>query len=1777
MRWFFGSLLLAPLQAQDQPKPDEDKSALTRAAARLGLLEREGRRVELASVIHLPASAVPKIGKNSVEALKKACEKLPPAEQIGPKEMFNLYLLAGPKGIHYLYDKKLLSEAHAERFKQLRDSLNHDLLSRLVHKFGPIGVNNFGSGKNCRSDHDQTIFSDTHTPQEIIAEYNRMFLEVLKAQVGDLKGMNYDPSVIELSNFDGSETFPDWRLAKSQALFDCELKRKFKSIPGNPEAYPLIGAFREIVDISSFVTPKTYTEYSIDPGSGKVTAVQRDAAEHIYKGLKPDQRRAHGAGAAIANWFFHNHHGGGKDPIEQAKYFLRNVGYGGQLAVRKDVEQPGFKIQMYEKLGGDNVEAAKKKYIGDIFHEHLKTPDGKFDEARADEFRMALDVAVKIRQNKHSAVDPDDGRLQPDMLKEWTERIQKETGMSAADSFKEAQQRYNRTKMEMMTFVMVKSFPLLAQSWLEPPRDRVQVAKKSKFHARKTRIPPLTDEKLRDALQMTHYRELRAIFELVGREKPELVRQLIDACPESHRKHLELLRRSVELERKLREPPPCAPLTYYEDLSKQAKDLLHDLKVDALYAAWKFQQYLNDPRNGAKEIGKRMWTTMLDDIQTRLGKKARIEFEGLAGRKLTEKYSVKDFFLNNMNMANGLAAVHGVEAYLAADEDKRWEAFASTVAWECFMQLPYIGEMFDVKAALEGDVSGLAMTLAGRLFPNLMKRFLLITLIVDTAVVAAKVGGYLIFEPLAKDAEDRLYLGLLPAKQAGWVVPGNRGQEALLPGLLELLEFGAEDRARCKFDKDEDETIDEKIAESKIPEAERAAEKRRRTVWVYVQKRIEEYLVKLKVVPGEYTEKKWYEEERVRVMSAILHGGEAEVHGETKTFEPLPRIIVRQYLSGALFKDPTDRDVFSGLRDKDKANMEDRLVARFMKDYEKGIEAHAHHMSIKAAVEAKMAREQVNEAMGQVYALRDALDDAAAGASPDAAQVAAECWQEHLVPPMEPVVVAQGYRVEEEEGEVARVTMTVYGNFEDQPLPWKFQIEAEDPAGKKQSVDLPGRVESIEGDAMRYAEPSRPAEIKGEVPGGRVKYTAKVQDAESRALATATFGHRTPASGADVLAKWEPGKDHVELNVQNLPPLGEKESRTVWIWRSESEDGPFFKVDSLGREPVKDRFPVSFLGKRTWYYACSTRRFIQEGVTDSPLGPVTGVAVDLDLKPPEVVSHGWDEKSRESKFVIRMPGPMPSGFNLRVYRSSRGGPLLLHHSSYFARSDKKEVEIKDGDTQPGVSHVYRFSWKLWAAESELSPELKIAATDLPEMTANVAWSTTERTETVSRSNFYGLLMFKGETARLKPTGKSKYYEEQVKEGERTLAATGEHGPAGVPREEVQALERAHLQLAEERARKKLAGAKPDRKKQIEEDLQKEKERIREKYGDLLKKVRRPDLQPGALLEMFFPVGSSAKAGAQIRALAEERDFVAPADGWLGFGVNEFTATRPGSNNFKVEVRFRADVQLEAFGNVGAPRMAVSQEGRNAAYRVQWSDKPEEPADAFMKVYRSVQLHVARSPEGPWEPSSWMLHPGEAHYYRVRVLLKVPYRRAIEWTSPVSRVDYKPPAVTVLEAPSGGGGIELLGVKQGEQDPSASIPMKKGQRIDLTATGRWNVYPTEGFPDCGPEGVPAVDHEEKVVKPIRKLFPNPKADWPDEVASGQAYTVPRLPPGALVARFHSGGEGFESELAGGRYSFTAPCDGALVLLPNCLSYPPATLPRTRKDHGSGSMKVTFSIR
>src|SRR6185295_9222399 len=117
------------------------------------------------------------------------------------------------------------------------------------------------------------------------------------------------------------------------------------------------------------------------------------------------------------------------------------------------------------------------------------------------------------------------------------------------------------------------------------------------------------------------------------------------------------------------------------------------------------------------------------------------------------KYSLKDFLVNNANLANGLAAVHGVNAYIDAELKEPGTgraALVKSVCLEVAAQLPYVGEFMDVKDALvEGNFGGLVMTVIGKIAPELMKKYLVYTLAVDIIRTSAKAFGYLCFEPVA--------------------------------------------------------------------------------------------------------------------------------------------------------------------------------------------------------------------------------------------------------------------------------------------------------------------------------------------------------------------------------------------------------------------------------------------------------------------------------------------------------------------------------------------------------------------------------------------------------------------------------------------------------------------------------------------------------------------------------------------------------------------------------------------------------------------------------------------------------------------------------------------------------------------------------------------------------------------------------------------------------------------------------------------------------------------
>ncbi len=1735
----------------------DEHSAQTIAAAQMARRDRKFAGEMLQSLQNLPLSAFPKIDASKKSALEEAAKKLPAANSLSNKDMFEIYRIAGPEGVHWLCDKGLLTEAHATALGELRIKLNSEILRSITMEVGKLGVNNFGSGRTCRSDLDQTFYagSDKFTPEQLIEMYNKKFHEKLKEAVGEVHAEHYSPELIELTNFDSSKRFPDWRYAKDVGIFDCELKRMHKEIGATKEAYKLLGAFRVNVDLSTVnAKENTFTEMerkdARDPDTGKVTASHiteetGNALKYAYKGVKPELRKSHGAGVAIGNWYFHKYHGTGHDPIEQAKYFQRCLD-GGYFVTTQDSSE----------LRQPADFASRDEYIKQIFGQDIH-------QAKLREFKMALAVAEKIRdankKKKGSAVDPDSHRLRPEMLQEWAQEMVRGSPTPWEDVVKVAESRYSEVKTTMMTAVMIKSGPLLVSEWMELPNDPVLCEQKREAFAKRYGMDPskLSGENLRTCLAMSNYREIRTIMQTLDRDDHILLNKLIESCPEQHRKALEAVRRSVQTERKLRNAPPAAPYPYYEQLRADFDEIKGTLKNDATWAKWKIEKLLTDPKMLAKEVGERVWSDLKEEIKSKYSTSDAQAFDSLTGKQLNPRSKVKDFFMANMNMANSFAAVHSLDAYLAAEKDEPgsgWTEFGKAAAWELAMQLPYVGTFFDIKSAVfEGDFTGIAMSLGGRYLPQLMGGYLMVSLTVEAAVVGVKLAGWVIFEPVSQDMADKLYLGMLPAKEAGLLTPGNKENAATpLPSILAQMDISPQDKERFGFTQEEEADLDgdltARFVKSEISKATMDVEMKRRLLWIYVQKRLEEYLEKMditkermggtvvdvKTPEGKLQQQTVYERERAKAMAALLYGGDYSKDGVVKTYPPFLKIFARQFMSGEICKDSTDRDLLAIFPERTKDDMVERLYKRMLEDYSWGLQVHAQYVTKKGTAEAEQNKQQSAEILGMSYALKDTLDDAAKQSHDARAdQLAGETWSELGLPPLEPAIRVSGY-IEDikspdgKDNSVLHVRTSIYGDIEKNPLPWKIVVAATDAANKTTEKPVPPRKEEPARDedgepAFVYRAPAKPAEFNLTVPAGAVHYVVSAKDAKDKPMVSASFSQRSPVAGLAVKAviQTDPKSDLpvVALTAPQLPPSPNKEGSenvhySVEFYRAESAEGPYFKAGGnvwyAGNPPVCDAYPELLHTPKTWYYACTVRRATPTEQTTSPLGPETAIQFPAVPMPrPSVPSEMRVEKV---EFKIPLPAGYPRGQEkiwplLEVYRAQGGSGRIYHLGNIYIRQDKEknEFSFEDRETVPGQTYTYWFAIRDNYRVGGLSNPVHVK---VQEGVRNNFWPLHSLLEETNPS-IGDAWLYKGEAV--------------------TLVSKGN---ADVPAE--------------------------------------------------IKKVDHSGYPPGVLLGVFVPENTLAKDSATVFGVSRQTNFGAPVNGWLHFVTNDVNDNHI-HNTYEVEVAIHPTDQYAVFGAVPAPKISLAQTGRQGYWQIKPDYSPYIGPD-FEKSGVKAQLYVASSPEGPWD-----LFPGGGSFGATRNDLALPSDGAclgetlyfcerfrldglghwIECSSPITTCTVPTTATVTATEAYGIAELDLGAAASYESgEPEARIPLKRGQSVQMSAAGKWNVYPIADMPDCGIEGLSPAQHAKEVVKPLSKLAkaaakqrPNDEylSRFPGMVEAGLIYEAPLLPPGALIARFSPtadlnmhvppDGVSYDAQAVLGNSSFTAPCDGILLVGPN----------------------------
>jgi len=1815
---------------REEPETEESFRIPSSGTATLGRLRVREEEQELSRRVQIVYEDVPRIDLARTAALEKAVSELPPPEGLRLEHLLSLYKIAGPKGVHWLYDKGLLSERHAVEFQRIRSGLNEDIIRHLSDRYGKVGVNNFGAARNCRSDHDQTIYGldSGFLPKAMIDAYNREFQRRVDDAMGRSFG-TFTPELVEISNFDGRQAFPDWRIVKDVAVFNAKLTRKSRSIPTNPEAYPLIGAFRESVDYTSGQKPNTFVIYErgLEPRLG-------DASLHVFPGLMPDRRRAHAAGAAIGNWYFHNVHGGGKDPIEQAKYLQRANAFGGYLitADPKAVAEPGFHCLLYEKIGshhgveGEELKAKQREYVEQIYGDEVGPEKMKL-------FRLALDVAANIRANKSQAVDPTTKEVRAAMLEPLCRELAKDSGRPWADHAVEAGRVYGELKAEMLTRLMLKSFPVLAADWLEPPRDLESLRRKLVEYGRRHGVDLShlrSEEALRDKLAMTNYREMRLIFELVGRQDPDLLRRLMDSADPKHKKHLERLRASVDAEVRWRNAPPHAPESYFGEIADEVRSIVGNMAADARLNAWRLESFVESPRTASGEAMARVLGDMRQHVADRCGVKAAIEFDRLGRATMVNKFSVKSFLSNNINLANGYAVVHAMNAYLdaeAANPGSGDSAFRNELAKQLFLQLPWIGGLYDLKLALvDGNLMGITMNLACRYARGIATRYLAIGLAVEVAKVAVRLTGWVVFDQVAGDTSDKLYLGMLPAKEGGLIQAGNQEMGATyLPSILEVVDrITLDDRHTARFTDWEEEALDEDISrraekgEYDDTPAMRRAEKRRRMVWIWIQRLIDDELRRLGVVPESYgpDQREQYDADHEQVVTAMLQGGTARLYVAADADYALPLIddVVRRFSRGELMGRPTDADLLASLPGHTEPGeyvtreIQARLARRLRADFLLGVEAHGDFLASMALAEQEVIKEHEQVMLKNTLGLKDALQAKAEEAHAEhVGEIVGKVWCEAGLDPMVPVLKLSAFIAEErveggEEGEYEEqvyVRGTTYGREGDHPLPWDVRLEILAPDKKRTETRLPPASMTVETDeddepVARFLSREEPTPLTTEGPDGVFVHTLYVRDALGAPMTIGTIGQRTPVGGEVVRAEVKrhdfTGARHVELSIPDVPPLQPGERVEFPIYRGASSDGPFCQVGQWepgGYRNCVDVLPFRYaLGTRTWYYACRTRRIGPAGTTVSALSPPTAVKVTLEMPRPEgarlvleaeenTTHHGGDgapdstglTRERFSAYVaprFEVPFPdvsenMPSpSFSLVVERA-RGldGDWFEHPVEVERDRDRELFTFTDATANHGRLYRYRFLFRgEFRFIGEPSDPIRV---EMPPLCVPASLASTLARQDRPRETVPMVFLYRGQTIDLRPHGMGVGADVSLAAGDRVRP----HGPGGMPAAAVA--------------------------------------RFRPAHPDVFSSAFRDEYALGALLGAFVPEGGAPATDASWFPIPEPTGFTAPADGWLGFAANDPTASGFSYTTFWVEAIVREDTALEILGTTAPPAVELfPAEGRHGYVELRpatgqyASSRPPARGGWFAALY------VSEDAEGPWrlyghdEPwlerfsifrEHWPL--GDTLYFRARLGVTSDWGfhpdagRVLERMTPASSVSTPGSMTTmVMEIPNLI--VEFDDRKRRASNPSALIPVREGRRLSLTPpppSTRWNPFEIDGLPDCGLAGLSADEHDRTVVKVLRERAESAGATaeaWVETVASGIAYWAPNAPPGALIVQYHSTGS-VDSTLTlvlDRTVTIEAPADGVLHVRPNGFRAVPGDMARPRTSAGPGlAVQVT----
>jgi len=625
------------------------------------------------------------------------------------------------------------------RIGEIRAEIHQQVLTNLYEtgRYGDrLGVNDFGTVGNAKSDIDFTPYSDGHPGADLVAAYEAEF----KRLTGGVA-----PGQMDIVAHKHEAIIPDWRQSRATADFVQALRDGRRLLRANPEAYFLEGAYHQQV-MGRSAEGKTLTWIERD-SSGKVIRTGSNAAsdpDFFY--FRPDVRARYAWGGAVGNWhFFHAHPG---DKVAQAKYLLRSLDDGARLSQLSNDQVKSF--QKFEKLSPGQ----QRRIVTDLY-------GGRVGPEVVQRFVAVMQTAAKIRDLKAVGGATDS----PDAYRSMIElERQANPDMSEDGLLERAKRSVDQHGAAMLLENNIIASESRLNDWLAPKVDSGEF--RTVGSNGKLRKIVIDRGKIK-RLQMSAFFELRDGIEMlpdseIGRIKRDNPRFARD---------IEILRGVIETQRQMM----VAPEHLSADAARQhrmsaADKVLSELgRLDAVIDQGGPLRFYSELGRSAWQHGQQFedWSQakLVDALGYTLsgGNKQMLPLlnQMREATKTTNERLMGARWMARLDKAN--AVVEVLKAYVSEGE------FNTEVAKVAFYQaisyIPGVGTVMQVQGGMQGVIT-LAST---QIIPGYGP--ILITL--QLAKGTVELAGLAVFEPLRDDRELLAYQGYLDAGGSGLITTGQ--------------------------------------------------------------------------------------------------------------------------------------------------------------------------------------------------------------------------------------------------------------------------------------------------------------------------------------------------------------------------------------------------------------------------------------------------------------------------------------------------------------------------------------------------------------------------------------------------------------------------------------------------------------------------------------------------------------------------------------------------------------------------------------------------------------------------------------------------------------------------------------------------------------------------------------------------------------------------------------------------------------------------------------------